>query len=767
MALRLTIYKKMDVNPNTLRSIQALSPDVLSYYVRNFEKSISSRDILAMMESLDAFVLAVTTLCSVSSPNSIELSYWYKSVSLAMDYTLALSYTPSSTKETREILYLYKLVNTILKQLNGSILQKIRRAPRELHVFSETEIKRLNDFRVIARFLVEQEHHWDLLRSLDRDANKIEGKIIRGDMLTSVESKSLERSEEEHQSQKALKDDVRIRQQELEKDFVYNSTSGTWQLKMSYKTVTTMTRDRMGQPRRRQRHVYLENIDAPDHLVYYDNEDYMKLIDFIRSRVPLDATVLYIKLRKELLLFRVQFAQLALQNAVHIPSVVEEYDSPSIVSLALDLSHEWKLHVHSMHRATHKTETTRRTRFVYGDEDQEDESEDDEDEGEDDDEDEGEDEGEDEAKEKDKDNGDQSEEDDYKDEKETKLPFVDPVIELRVIANIENQGHIAYNDYIHILENPSDYTATEDYAIRNKLVANIVKCVNMHGVYTPNIRRCIKKTIHYSIVKILNVDGDGDLVKTTVMDMISQIESMVVCQTSVKRTIEWVHRIRGNRNKQREKTEKAQDNFSTLYADELDLAFAEFGNDILDVFYTRLAEFKSGHVDSERVQSDVAGWAVAHITQHIQFFDIDVQTYLVDQLGVLMFSHLVFPTDPVKRAIVQDHVRTSEDTTELFRVVYDLSSHWVYHEIVKKIPKGLFANDFKPIAPDTGINAARPSFQGVPLVHDDTEDKRLRQQQRMGLLVDTDEEHTDTDEEEDEQPRPFRRLKKNPKNIVY
>ena len=752
----------MDLNQNTLLSIQQLSPDVLSSFIRNFEESISSRDVISMVETLNAFVLAVTTLCSVSSPNSIELPYWYKSVSLAMDYTLALSHTAPNTKETREIIYLYKMVNTILKQLNSSRLQKFRRAPRELHVFSETEVKRLKDFRIIAHFLVEQEQHWDLLRSLDRDAKKIEGKMIRGESLTSVESMSLERSEEEHQSQKSLTDDVQRRQHTLENDFVYNPTSSTWQLKMAFKKVTTMTRDKMGQPRRRQRHVYLENIDAPDDLVYYDHEDYMKLIDYIRSRVPLDATALYIKLRKELLLFRVQFAQLALQNAVHIPSVIEEYDSQSVVSLALDLSHEWKLHVHSMHRATNKTETTRRMRFVYGDEDEEDEAEEDEDEGEDEDEDDDDDDGE--AEHKDKD----TEQDDDKDEEDIiqEFPPVDPVIELRVIADIEKQGHIAYNDYLPILNNPADYTATEDYAIRHKLIANIVQYVNVHGVYTPNIRSSVKQTIYSSIVKILNADGDGDLVKDTVTGMIRQIESMVVCQKNVKKTIEWVNRVRRNRNRQREKTEQSQDNFSSLYADELDQAFAEFGNDILDVFYTRLADFKSGHVDSERLQSDVAGWAVAHITQHIKIFDIDVQTYLVDQLGVLMFSHLVYTMDTVKRVMVQNHVKTSEDTAEMFRVVYDLSSHWVYHGIVKKIPKSMFANGFTPIAPDTGIDAERPSFQGVTLVHDDTEDKRLRQHRRRGLLIDTDdEEDTNTDEEDEERQRRFRRLKKHTKKL--
>jgi hypothetical protein len=149
---------------------------------------------------------------------------------------------------------------------------------------------------------------------------------------------------------------------------------------------------------------------------------------------------------------------------------------------------------------------------------------------------------------------------------------------------------------------------------------------------------------------------------------------------------------------------------------------------------------------------------VAHITQHIRFYDTDVHTYLVDQLGVLVFSHLVFSTDAVKRSMVQEYTKTKE-ITEDFRLVYDLSAHWVYHEIEKKIPNVFFANDFRPIAPDTGLMANRPSFQGVQLASDTKEDKRLRQQRRRGLLVESDaEEETSTDEEEETKPRRFRRL---------
>ena len=120
-------YNKMDLNPSTLLSIQRLDPGLLSHYRLNLTDAISSGDYLLMMESLDAFVLAVTTLCSINSPNRGELSYWHKSVSLAMDHTLALTNTQ---KDTREILQIYKLVNNILKKLTISRILKLRRAPR-------------------------------------------------------------------------------------------------------------------------------------------------------------------------------------------------------------------------------------------------------------------------------------------------------------------------------------------------------------------------------------------------------------------------------------------------------------------------------------------------------------------------------------------------------------------------------------------------------------------------------------------------------------
>ena len=696
-------------------------------------------------------VLLVTTLCSVCSPNKVELSYWYKAVRLAMDHTLALSNSSSKNHELdREIIQVYKLVNTILKSVDIGCLLEHRLAQQELHLFSETEVNRLHVFRSIKQFLVEQEQHWENLHTIDREATKMEGKLMRGQSLTWTENKSMEQSEEEYRSQQALQDDVQARKRVLELDFVYDKDSGSWKQKVvPYKTVLTTPKGRMGRPVRSRRRAFLEDLHVPDHLVYYDNDDYLKLIDFIRSRVPLDSTAVSIKLRQELQMFRTQFAHLALQNAVHIPSVTEEYNNASIVSLALDLSHEWKLQIHTMHRAINQPGSAmKRTRLIYGEKDEEDEDDGEEDEDEEEEEDDGEEE-------------DITVDDDTDEEdEEQKAPNVDTVAELRLVADIEKQGRIAYAAYLPMIRDPTEYTATADYRIRNQLVSDIVAYVNAYGIYTPNIRRCIEDTVHSVLVKMLDVDGDGDLARDTARGLVAKVEKQIASQSNVKKTIKWVNQVHRRKMNQREKEEKEEESVSNLYADELDMAFAEFGMDVLDVFYTRLEDFKSGHVDSVRVQSDVSERVISHITKHLRVYNLDVHLYLVDQLGILMFSHLVFPTNAAQRALLE----TSVDTAE-FRFIYDMSAQWVFHRIEKYLSPTLFDNGFESVAPKNKDVVNRPSFRGVPLIQDTKEERRLRQQHRRGLLVDSgDESETDTTtDEDDERPRRFRRLKKNTK----
>jgi hypothetical protein len=172
-----------------------------------------------------------------------------------------------------------------------------------------------------------------------------------------------------------------------------------------------------------------------------------------------------------------------------------------------------------------------------------------------------------------------------------------------------------------------------------------------------------------------------------------------------------------------------------------------------------LTDFKAGRVDNARVQSDVAGNVVTHITENLRFYNTDVHTYLVDELGVLMFSHLVFTTNPAQRAMVETGV-----TTEEFRLVYDLSAQWVFHHIEKHMSPTLFSDGFRPREPIIGDMAHRPSFQGLPLDQNASEERRLRMQRRVGLLVDSDESaesSTDEEEQDKERARRFRRIKKN------